>query len=318
MEQEAVVEEVEAEEEIAAPKHVAFALEQDSGAEEVEVEEDFAPKLVAVPILIDDGRDINHRDIEEQWSSNVSKFKNNNNSRPKKLARGRTLDSSMAFKLPKERSTLKHLDLSPMSVNSDDLKDPRAKDILQRKRCCQCCRGDTFPARLCSRLKLDHTLLENSPFFYLLKALLVIVIALAIDKGTQNPDSVTTTFVGVISLTSFMKQEKQIAVMFLVCGLLGAMTGTLINAACYLPPSVDPANWMWLLSVPWAVLLTMYLLLFLGLDSPGGLVAGIFSALFVIIVQVCLRLFLAHISINTSFSLIIHQSIFMYPTLRED
>lgn len=37
-------------------------------------------------------------------------------------------------------------------------------------------------------------MLNNSPFWVLLKSVLVVVLALAIDKGTRNPDSVTSVF----------------------------------------------------------------------------------------------------------------------------
>jgi hypothetical protein len=41
---------------------------------------------------------------------------------------------------------------------------------------------------------------------------------------------------------------------------------------------------MILLSVPWSVAMTRYVMFFMNFNTPGGVAAGVFSSLFVIIV----------------------------------
>jgi hypothetical protein len=69
----------------------------------------------------------------------------------------------------------------------------------------------------------------------------------------------------------------------LIASLLGAVVGTLVNAACYIES--DIYNWMWAFSVPFAVVLTIYIMFFLGISDGNSRSSGTFSALFVIFVQ---------------------------------
>ena len=177
-------------------------------------------------------------------------------------------------------------DLSAMGYNRDDVVDDAAQPLNRERHCCKrrCCREGRFGTRLWNRLKLDHLVADNAPGFILLKTVIVIVVALLIDKGTRNPDSVTTTFVAVLSLAAYIHVGVELAKQTLVGGLLGAVIGTLIAAACYLPPSVDPEKWMRLLSVPLSVGLTQYIMMFGGIESPAGLTSGLFSSLFVVLI----------------------------------
>ncbi len=110
------------------------------------------------------------------------------------------------------------------------------------------------------------------------------MVALLLDKGTRNPDSVSTVFVGLLGLASYLHLGVLLAKQTLFAGLLGAVIGTGVAAACYLPPSADPGRWMLLLSVPWSVVMTQYMIYFLGIEHPAGFAAGMFSSLFVVLV----------------------------------
>ena len=177
--------------------------------------------------------------------------------------------------------------LTPTGFSPDDREDPAAVKLQKSRRCGKytCCAEDTFGTRLWLRIKLDHIVADNSPFYILLKIAMVIVISLLLDKGTRNPDSVTTVFVGVLSLAPYLEQAKQRAIDTLTSGLLGAVIGTLVNAALYLPEEMDPNNWMIILSVPLSVLITTYMIYFFGRDNPTSMSAGLFSSLFVLFVE---------------------------------
>lgn len=152
----------------------------------------------------------------------------------------------------------------------------------QRKNCCP---DNSFAKRLWDRLKLEHLTLDNAPGFVLIKSIVLCILVLLIDKGTQNPDSVSAVFVGLIGLSPFLQGGKAKTTNILVCGLLGATIGSLISAACYLPPTEDPNRWMLILTVPWSVALTQYILFFVGFDDDNSKSTGQFSALFVVLVQ---------------------------------
>ncbi len=145
--------------------------------------------------------------------------------------------------------------------------------------------SNTVFNRLYSRLKLEHAELDNAAGFILIKSIMLCVFTLLIDKGTRNPDSVTTVFVGLMGLSPFLQGGKQKGINTLVCGLLGATIGTLVNAACYLSPETDPNKWMQLISIPWSIGLTQYVLFFVGLDDTSSTATGQFSALFVVVIQ---------------------------------
>jgi hypothetical protein len=163
--------------------------------------------------------------------------------------------------------------LEPVMEDDDDDKPVSCSD------------HDSSIHRLWSRVRLEHTLEDDAPGFCIVKTALVIILALLIDRGTRNPDSITTCFVAVLGITPFMSTGKRIALSTLVCGLLGAVIGTLISAATYLPPADDPSNWMYLLSVPWSVCTTRYVLYLIAYDDPSSKATGLFSALFVILVK---------------------------------
>lgn len=147
--------------------------------------------------------------------------------------------------------------LAPNPLPVTDIPTPRRA----------CCPPDSFCARLRNRLLLEHSRLDNSPGFFILKSLAVCVLALLLDKGTRCPgeggggggppgrwadglggsDSVTSTFTGLLMLSPFMERGKERAVRMLIVSFFGAVLGTLVSAACYLPPGVDPEGWMVLL-----------------------------------------------------------------------
>lgn len=195
----------------------------------------------------------------------------------------------------KQVSVLRHqvlsapssFDVFPTSYTKDDRLDEAAVQINPEWRCGRltCCAEGTFGSRFWRRIKLDHLLADNAPFYIFLKIALVTVLALLLDKGTRNPDSITSTFIGVLSLAAYLKIGKQMALNTLVSGLFGAVIGSLVNAACYLPPQDDPQNWMQLFSVTFSILLTVYAMYFAGKTDPGSYSSGVFSSLFVILVQ---------------------------------
>ena len=178
-------------------------------------------------------------------------------------------------------------DLSPTQFSADDQLDSAAIQLSKQRRCGRytCCAEDAFGTRLWNRIKLYHVAPDNSPFYIFLKIGLVIILALLLDKGTRNPDSITSVLIGVLGLAPYLELGKRTAIDTLIAGLLGACIGTAVHAACYLPPEMDPNDWMQLVSVTLSVLLTVYAIYFIGRDTPVALSAGIFSSLFVIFVQ---------------------------------
>ncbi len=221
--------------------------------------------------------------VEEEWSHAVP-VGVPHRGQPSEEVRAVLGDRARAFQT---NNAPTKLDLDPMRFSADDAMDAAAVHLNKERRCCggrRCCVQDTFAARLWSRLKLDHVAADNSPGFILLKSWLVIIVSLLLDKATRNPDSVTTVFVGILGLASYIYLGVMLAKQTLSAGLLGAVIGTLVAAACYLPPSQDPSRWMLLVSVPFSVVTTQYIMMFLGVEHPAGFTAGIFSALFVVIV----------------------------------
>jgi hypothetical protein len=190
----------------------------------------------------------------------------------------------LAFESTTNRSRF-NMDVTDLRSSRDGTDaDDKQRGCCGRARPQRCCTGDTFPARLWRRLKLDHLVADNAPGFLLLKSWLVVMVALLLDKATRNPDSVSTVFVGLLGLASYMHQGVSLAKQTLFAGLLGAVIGTCVAAACYVPPTLDPGKWMLLVSVPWSVAMTQYLIYFLGINQPAGFAAGMFSALFVVLV----------------------------------
>jgi len=149
-----------------------------------------------------------------------------------------------------------------------------------------CCAQDSFMARLYARLRLDHMVGEdNSPGWSLVKTMAVVIVVNLIDRGTRNPDGVTSTFVALLCLHPFLAGGTQVILSILMASLVGTITGTLVAAACYLSPSTDPNGWMILFSLPLSVTLTQYALMFVDRNDPSSRSSGLFSALFVILVQ---------------------------------
>ncbi len=111
----------------------------------------------------------------------------------------------------------------------------------------------------------------------LIKLACVCVLVLLIDKGTRNPDTVTSCFMGILALASYMSVGRARIMSILGNGITGAVIGTLVNAACYLPASVDPQKWMLLLKLPLTVVLAHYVLLFVGIVDPASTASCDFS-----------------------------------------
>lgn len=229
--------------------------------------------------------------IDREWSDGSAVP----SASPEEVLLAVPLDSNVKPALPRSRGipslmSLQGLNLSqPMSWNREDAADPSASLPGQvrpdgaRGRSC-CCAEDSFWARFWSRMKLDHLVADNAPGYLLLKAALVIILALLIDKGTRNPDSSTSVFIGLLGLANYLAHGVESAKQTLVSGLLGAFVGTGVAAATWLPPATDPGRWMLLLSVPWSVVTTMYLMFFFALDSPPSMATGMFGSLFVVLV----------------------------------
>lgn len=148
-----------------------------------------------------------------------------------------------------------------------------------------CFPPDTMLQRLWDRVRLVHVPPSSeTPAYLIIKIALVSVIAQLLDIATRNPDHVTTVFVGILGLTPFLQLAKLRAADTLVMGLMGATVGTLISAATFLPN--DTSNWMYLLSVPWSVCTTYYVLFFVNRVDPPAIATACFSSLFVILVKV--------------------------------
>lgn len=106
-----------------------------------------------------------------------------------------------------------------------------------------------------------------------------------IDIGTQNPDSVSSTFVSLLAQAPFLSASARLAWSIFAAAMIGTFAGTIIQVICYTEDAVAN-SWLLLLRVPWAVSFTWYFIFLIDRYDPDTTASATFSALYVQIATV--------------------------------
>src|SRR3989338_8137075 len=132
------------------------------------------------------------------------------------------------------------------------------------------------------RCSLEHTVLDTNPWIVLLKFFLVSSAVLAIDYAISNPDTVTSALTGIVHVAPFGLLGLRRGMESLFTGLVAAFIGCISSIVFRL---MDDSEYMNMLAVSFAVLLTAYAMYLLNRYDPGTLVPTLFSSLYVVLVK---------------------------------
>ena len=143
-----------------------------------------------------------------------------------------------------------------------------------------CLGEDTLPARFFHRVRLDHVVYDYAPLWVLVKASMVCILVNLVDKGTQNPDTVMSTFVALQCLSAFVIARRSTSFSILIASLLGTAVGTVVAIITVIPVENSAFRYMGAFRIPLSVVVTWYLLMFLDRYDPGSTATGLFNALY--------------------------------------
>ncbi|KAL6053469.1 hypothetical protein QOT17_017964 [Balamuthia mandrillaris] len=138
------------------------------------------------------------------------------------------------------------------------------------------------------RLLLRHIFARNSPRFNVFKFGLAAGLALVFTNLLQNPDRVSTAFNAYLCVSPILLIGLQQGLDIIRASLVGSIAATLCNIVIH--PTVigeyseETAEWLVAIYVPVAVMISSYVLYFMGFADPGSHSSAAFSALFVVLV----------------------------------
>ena len=137
-------------------------------------------------------------------------------------------------------------------------------------------------SKFSSLILLRHVVLDTNPWIVLLKFMLVTCVTLSLDYLIANPDTVTSTLMGLVHVAPCGLLGLSRGLESFLTGVGGALFGVSFSIAFRL---MGDSAYLTMLAVVFAVCCTTYALYLSNCYHPGIFVAALFSSMYVVLVQ---------------------------------